>query len=283
MLYAATPPSIARLCSARTPASESTTPSSGRRSNRSPRKRNGAAAAPEGGGAYARPFVAEDGYDALVATVPADGAVPLYSDGDDAAWAHRNVALLFGSEAAGLSDEALSLADVKVTVPQTGMTQSLNVAACAAIRSGRRWCMTGTPFMNSLFDVFGQLVFLGIIGATDVGRCGGVGVIPALHFRLHLDGGGRWQATCNDTADVVTSMLKPLVVRHTKAQMRNGHALLALSPCHFEDLLVEPSTDAALLAAGATKAGPCLLKLETVLLVDSAACLAAAVVSRVQM
>ena len=75
----------------------------------------------------------EDGYDALVATVPADGAVPLYSDSDDAAWAHRNVALLFGSEAAGLSDEALSLADVKVTVPQTGMTQSLNVAACAAI------------------------------------------------------------------------------------------------------------------------------------------------------
>jgi len=64
-------------------------------------------------------------------------------------------------------------------------------------------------------------------------------------------------------------------------------AQLTQSPtsCEATPTVIVACTDInpALLAAGATKAGPCLLKLETVLLVDSAACLAAAVVSRVQM
>lgn len=53
----------------------------------------------------------------------------------------------------------------------------------------------------------------------------------------------RSQAMCNDSADVVTSMLKPLVVRHTKAQTRNGQQLLALQPLQYLDELVSP-TDA---------------------------------------
>ena len=72
------------------------------------------------------------GYETLVATSPlTNGAVPLY--GSDHTWARQRVALMFGSEGSGLSDAALSLADLKLSVPQTGMTQSLNVAACAAI------------------------------------------------------------------------------------------------------------------------------------------------------
>ena len=73
------------------------------------------------------------GVDTFVATSPLeDGAVPLYG-GDDGSWARGHVALCFGSEGAGLSPAALALADIKLSVPQVGMTQSLNVAACAAI------------------------------------------------------------------------------------------------------------------------------------------------------
>ena len=74
----------------------------------------------------------DSGCELLVATSPlTDEAVPLY--GGDTTWARRCVALMFGSEGSGLSSAALNLADLKLTVPQVGMTQSLNVAACAAI------------------------------------------------------------------------------------------------------------------------------------------------------
>ncbi|EGB10713.1 hypothetical protein AURANDRAFT_22386, partial [Aureococcus anophagefferens] len=37
------------------------------------------------------------------------------------------------------------------------------VEACAHVRAPNRWCVTGTPFGNGLFDVFGQLTFLGLV------------------------------------------------------------------------------------------------------------------------
>jgi tRNA (guanosine-2'-O-)-methyltransferase len=73
----------------------------------------------------------------LVATTPdMDGALDLYDSEGDADWAVRDCALLFGSEQDGLSDELLRRADVRVTVPQRGLVQSLNVAACAALVLG---------------------------------------------------------------------------------------------------------------------------------------------------
>ena len=75
----------------------------------------------------------------LVATTPPDGgrARDLYAvddGGDD--WADGRVALCFGSEGHGLSDALLDAADMRLTVPQRGLTQSLNVAACASIVLG---------------------------------------------------------------------------------------------------------------------------------------------------
>ena len=43
------------------------------------------------------------------------------------------IAWLFGAEGRGLSDEALRRADLKVTIPMADGTESLNVAAAAAI------------------------------------------------------------------------------------------------------------------------------------------------------
>jgi TrmH family RNA methyltransferase len=43
------------------------------------------------------------------------------------------LALLIGSEAHGLPDEVVDIADVRVTIPMAGVTESLNAAAAAAI------------------------------------------------------------------------------------------------------------------------------------------------------
>ncbi|KAJ8601619.1 hypothetical protein CTAYLR_007261 [Chrysophaeum taylorii] len=75
-----------------------------------------------------------DGFDNLVATAP-DADTSLYDEAADD-WALDRVALLFGSEGHGLSREFLGLATHRVSVPLSGMTQSLNVAACAAIVLG---------------------------------------------------------------------------------------------------------------------------------------------------
>jgi TrmH family RNA methyltransferase len=43
------------------------------------------------------------------------------------------LALLIGSEAHGLPDEVVDIAEVRVTIPMAGVTESLNAAAAAAI------------------------------------------------------------------------------------------------------------------------------------------------------
>lgn len=45
----------------------------------------------------------------------------------------HKVAILFGNELHGLSEEALQLADVKVKIPMAGFTESLNLSVSAAI------------------------------------------------------------------------------------------------------------------------------------------------------
>lgn len=68
-----------------------------------------------------------DGLEAIkVATVMAGGRSPRSLPAG-------RLALLIGSEAHGLPEEALALADLRVTIPMSGRTESLNAAAAAAI------------------------------------------------------------------------------------------------------------------------------------------------------
>ena len=63
----------------------------------------------------------------IVATVPRDG-VSLF----DAPLTGR-VALLIGGEGAGLSPQAISTADLRVTIPMEPVVESLNAAVAAAV------------------------------------------------------------------------------------------------------------------------------------------------------
>jgi TrmH family RNA methyltransferase len=63
----------------------------------------------------------------LVATVAAGGEPP------GALERHADVALLIGSEAAGLPGEVRDAADALITIPMPGGTESLNAAAAGAI------------------------------------------------------------------------------------------------------------------------------------------------------
>ncbi len=68
-----------------------------------------------------------DGLEAIkVATVMTGGGSPRSLPAG-------RLALLIGSEAHGLPEEALALADLRVTIPMSGRTESLNAAAAAAI------------------------------------------------------------------------------------------------------------------------------------------------------
>jgi tRNA (guanosine-2'-O-)-methyltransferase len=69
----------------------------------------------------------EQGY-RVIATVAHDGAQSLETMPID-----TKMAFLMGTEYAGLSAEALELADTYVTLPMYGFTQSFNVSVCAAL------------------------------------------------------------------------------------------------------------------------------------------------------
>ncbi|MBQ6314018.1 MAG: RNA methyltransferase [Mogibacterium sp.] len=63
----------------------------------------------------------------IVVTDPAGGR-PYYEED-----LRSNVALVIGNEGNGISDEVMDLADVRVTLPMKGETESLNAAVSAAI------------------------------------------------------------------------------------------------------------------------------------------------------
>ncbi len=64
----------------------------------------------------------------VFATHMSEEAQPLY-----ALELHKPVALLFGNEREGVSQEALALSDGNFLVPQLGMAQSLNVSVACAV------------------------------------------------------------------------------------------------------------------------------------------------------
>lgn len=63
-----------------------------------------------------------------IATVPDQSATSLYDFGFD-----TKDLILFGSEGHGLPDEVIEACDVRLTIPQRGATQSLNLSVASGI------------------------------------------------------------------------------------------------------------------------------------------------------
>lgn len=70
----------------------------------------------------------ELGYE-VVATVPTPDAEPLF----EAKFLRREIALLFGNEHRGLTEEAIAAADRRIVIPMAGMVRSLNLSVTVAI------------------------------------------------------------------------------------------------------------------------------------------------------
>ena len=66
----------------------------------------------------------------IVATVATEDAVPIY---DLDFTQYEKLAVLVGNEHKGLSQNAISLADTKMTIPMLGMIQSFNVSVATAM------------------------------------------------------------------------------------------------------------------------------------------------------
>lgn len=65
----------------------------------------------------------------IVATSLEEDACSIYN----ADLSNPKIALLFGNEHRGLTDKALTMADLKVIIPMEGMVQSLNLSVSAAV------------------------------------------------------------------------------------------------------------------------------------------------------
>lgn len=76
---------------------------------------------------------------ALAATVPRDGA-PLYGCALPA-----RLVLVFGAEGEGMGAGLIEAADLRLTIPGSGVIESLNVAASVAVLLGEYWRQHGTP------------------------------------------------------------------------------------------------------------------------------------------
>ena len=64
----------------------------------------------------------------IAATVPDRDALPLSQAPLD-----KKIALMFGTEEEGLSEVALALADLRLTIPMSGFTQSFNISVSVAL------------------------------------------------------------------------------------------------------------------------------------------------------
>ena len=73
-------------------------------------------------------YLKNEGYQ-IIATTPHNSDINL----NDFDTKNNKIALLFGSELNGLSEEALELADIKMKINMYGFTESLNISVSAAI------------------------------------------------------------------------------------------------------------------------------------------------------
>ncbi|KAJ7517354.1 hypothetical protein O6H91_21G020400 [Diphasiastrum complanatum] len=102
----------------------------------------------------------------------------------------------------------------------------LHSRACARLKADRRWCCTGTPINTSIYDLYGQFLFLKLEPLDNKST-----------FRRRI--GRPYERRCkNDDQTVLLWTLNKMMIRHTKQQKFNGRELLSLPPKTEQDVPV---------------------------------------------
>ncbi|KAG0572879.1 hypothetical protein KC19_VG131700 [Ceratodon purpureus] len=102
----------------------------------------------------------------------------------------------------------------------------LHSRACAQLKADRRWCCTGTPINTSIYDLYGQFLFLKLDPLDSKST-----------FRRRI--GRPYERQCkSDDQTVLLWTLNKIMIRHTKQQKFNGRELLRLPPKTEQDLPV---------------------------------------------
>ncbi|XP_024528527.1 DNA repair protein RAD5A-like [Selaginella moellendorffii] len=102
----------------------------------------------------------------------------------------------------------------------------LHSRACTRLKANRRWCCTGTPINTSIYDLYGQFLFLKLEPLDNKNV-----------FRKKI--GRPYERHCkNDDQTALLWTLNKIMVRHTKQQKFNGRELLMLPPKTEQDLPV---------------------------------------------
>ncbi|CAM6129371.1 unnamed protein product [Calypogeia fissa] len=102
----------------------------------------------------------------------------------------------------------------------------LHSRACAKLKAERRWCCTGTPINTSIYDLYGQFLFLKL-EPLDIKSV----------FQRRI--GRPYERQCKtDDQTVLLWTLNKMMIRHTKQQKLNGRELLRLPPKSEQDIPV---------------------------------------------
>ncbi|KAA1114836.1 hypothetical protein PGT21_024810 [Puccinia graminis f. sp. tritici] len=108
--------------------------------------------------------------------------------------------------------------------------QSKKSRAVCALKSVYRWCLTGTPIFNSLWDIYPYLRFLRIRPYNDHHR-----------FRDHIS---RYEKKKpNLAAQRAQAVLGTCMLRRQKNSKLDGKPLIVLPPKHEEDVMLPMSPD----------------------------------------
>jgi len=108
------------------------------------------------------------------------------------------------------------------------MEKTGHTVACTALRGILRWCATGTPFGTTVADLSGQFKFLHFHPLSNP-------TIFKKHVLLPFERSSGFQP--------IASILKSMMMRHTKAQKIGGQTVLALPPRNDVDIKVALSEE----------------------------------------
>ncbi|KNF01813.1 hypothetical protein PSTG_04932 [Puccinia striiformis f. sp. tritici PST-78] len=108
--------------------------------------------------------------------------------------------------------------------------QSKKSRAVCALKGIFRWCLTGTPIFNTLWDIYPYLRFLRIRPYNDAGR-----------FRDHITMYEKKRP--NLATDRAQAVLATCMLRRQKNTQLDGKPLIVLPPKHKEDVMLDMTVE----------------------------------------